>query len=169
MHSDTKNVFDVFFSFAQLTAIIGGAAWAYLRFWREGQHAQRIEFNLSCEFFEPQDGSRIASFSLHAHNRGNVERRFVRISLRILGLKTTDALSCRADDRLLFPHHLVSAEVIPKKFGYYFVRPGVDQRFSFTTIIPDDVRYVLARAAFKYENSDDLHTTERVFDAQRKA
>jgi hypothetical protein len=151
MTSDTKNVFDVFFSFAQLLAIIVGAVWAYLRFWREGQHAQRIEFDITCDFSQPQNGSRIAAFSLHAHNRGNVEQRFSRISLRVLGLTSSDPLTLREDFRLSFPHSVTKAEVIPEKVGYYFVRPGVNQRFAFTTTIPEEISFVLARAAFKYQ------------------
>ncbi len=168
MSSDTKNLFDVFFSFAQLIALVAAGLWAYCRFWRESQHAQRIELNISCEFFEPKNGVRIASFSLHAINRGHVEQRFVSISLRILGLKATDPLALGPDRRLSFPHDLTNTEVIPDKSGYYFVRPGVAQRFSYTTTVPENARYILAHAAFRYEGGD-LHTTERVFDVHRNA
>ena len=169
MSDSTKNLFDVFFGFVQLFVVVTGAAWAYLRFFREGQHAPRIDFDVTCEFFGPQNDSRVAAFTIYAHNKGNIEQKFVRISLRLLGIRLNDTLDLREDLRLNFPHSLAKAEVIPEKFGYYFVRPGVNQQISFTTIIPADIRFVLARAAFKYEDSNDLHTTEKVFDIEQIA
>ncbi|MCP9496641.1 MAG: hypothetical protein MSG64_19565 [Pyrinomonadaceae bacterium MAG19_C2-C3] len=63
----------------------------------------------------------------------------------------------------------MEAELVPKKFGYFFVRPNVEQQFTFSTVIPDNISFILARAAFKYENSKDLHTAEGAFDARTTA
>jgi hypothetical protein len=163
MEDTTRNALDVFFSFAQLVGLLVGAGWVYLRFWREGQHEQRIQFDIECRFSDPQSGARIASFSIIASNKGNVEQRFVRISLRLLGLRESDPLQRRTDERLQFSQEILEAELVPAKFGYYFVRPGVEQRISFTTAIPEEIRFINSRAAFKYNNGD-LHTAEKVFD-----
>jgi hypothetical protein len=153
----------------QLLVVVTGAVWTYVRFFREGQHAPRIDFDIACKFFGPQNGFRVAAFTIYAHNKGNLEHKFSRISLRLLGICSDDTLTLREDLRLSFPHSLAKAEVIPEKFGYFFVRPTVNQQISFTTTIPADMRFVLARAAFKYEDSEDLHTTEKVFDVQQVA
>lgn len=164
MSDGTKNLLEALFAGTQLIAIAVGAVWAYLRFYREGQHSPRMEFELNCEFSAAQQGVRVAAFSIYAHNKGNVEHRFSHITLRALGLTSEDAPTLRADHRLDYPHLITKAEVIPSKFGYYFVRPGVNQRLSFTTTIPASMRFVLVRAAFQYQGSGDLHTAERAFD-----
>ena len=64
---------------------------------------------------------------------------------------------------------MLRAELVPEAFGYFIVRPGVSQPFTFPTTIPADCRQILARAAFPYENSRDLHTIERVFDVPTTA
>lgn len=170
MGDDTKNIFDVVLSAIQLLAILVGAIWAYFRFWREGTHRPRIEFDLACIFLEsgsPHDNHKVAAFTIHARNMGHIEHKFDRISLRLRGIKSDALLAVREDKRLEFPEPLLKAELIPQKVGYYFVRPGVEQQVTFTTIIPADVRFVLARAAFRYENSNDSHSVEKVFDARQ--
>jgi hypothetical protein len=172
MEDETKNVFDVVLSAIQLVAILIGAMWAYFRFSREGTHTPRIELDLACIFLEsgnPKDNHRVAAFTIHARNKGHIEHKFDRISLRLRGIKSGALLAVREDKRLEFPEPLMKAELIPKKVGYYFVRPGVEQQVTFATTIPADVRFVLARAAFKYENSDNLHSVEKVFDTQQTA
>lgn len=172
MEDETKNGLDVALSAIQLFAILVGGMWAYFRFSREGTHTPRIELDLACTFLEsanPKDSHRVAAFTIHARNKGYIEHKFESISLRLRGIKSDALLAVREDKRLEFPEPLMKAELIPKEAGYYFVRPGVEQQVTFTTIIPADVRFVLARAEFKYENSDDRHSVEKVFDARRTA
>lgn len=164
MTDETKNTWDVITAVLQTVGVGIGALWAYLRFWREGIHRPRIEFDIQCTFLGVQNNARVISFAAMAKNKGNVEHRFSRVSLRVRGIKATGTLGRRPDERLDFPDPLLKAELVPEEFGYYFVRPGVEQPFTFTTTIPSDTRFILARAAFKYENSEDLHTSERVFE-----
>ena len=165
MDNTTKNLWDVSLSVVQIVGIPIGALWAYFRFWREGIHRPRIEFDIRCSFLGSLGGTRVASFEVLANNKGNVEHRFSRVSLRVRGIKGSDGLQRREDGRLDFPDALLKAELVPEEFGYYFVRPGIAQPFTFTTTIPSETRFLLARAAFKYQGKEDLHTSERVFEA----
>jgi len=169
MSNETKTSLELFFSAVQLIVILIGAVLAYFRFWREGTHKPRIEFDLVCTFFGPQNNHRIASFIIHAHNKGNIEHKFIRITLRLRGIKFESPLNRRPDNRLEFPESLLKVELIPKEFEYFFIRPNVEQQITFATTIPDDIHFLLARAAFKYEDSDDLHTAEKIFDVQQTA
>ena len=169
MDDATKNLFEVVISIAQTVGIAIGALWAYFRFWREGIHRPRIEFDIQCAFLGTQGNASVVSFTVLANNKGNVEHRCSRVSLRVRGITTDQTLARRPDARLDFPKSLLKAELVPEGFGYYFVRPGIAQPFTFTTTIPADARFLLARAAFKYENSEDLHTSERVFEVPRAA
>ncbi len=164
MQDATKNLCEVVISGLQTAGVAIGALWAYFRFWREGIHRPRLEFDIQCQFLGVQAGTRVVSFVIVANNKGNIEHKFSRVSLRVRGITRSQNLSRRKDERLNFPESLFKAELIPEEFIYYFVRPGIAQPFTFTTTVPEDIRFILARAAFKYENSNDLHTSERVFE-----
>lgn len=168
MDPQTEALWNVVVSVAQTVGVAAGAAWAYIRFWREGVHRPRIEFDILCTFLGMQSGVRVASFAVLANNKGNVEHKFSRVSLKARGILAAQELKRRQDGRLDFPESLLKAELIPEEFGYFFVRPGIAQPFTSTTIIPDDTRFILARAAFRYENSEDLHTTERAFEVPQR-
>ena len=166
MSDPTKNLLDIYFSAAQLVVLIVGAAVAYFRLWREAPMKARIEFDLDCHFLGVQDNQRIVMFTFHAQNKGHVRHTFERISFKVRGIKSGVQLSLREDKRLHFPESLLEAEAIPKEYGYYYVQPGVNQQITFTSMIPEDIRFVRVWAAFRYKNSKDQHTSEKTFDAE---
>ena len=156
---------------AQFIVVLFGATWAYLRFWREGVHKPRIQFDIDCSFYGPPDGQMVAAFRVLAYNKGHVEYRFDSIKLRALGLKKDEPLTDRkgSEPMLLFPHTLFKkVQLVPEKFGYFFVRPGVNQAFTYTTHIPGDIRFLVARATFRYKGTDDTHTAERTFEVSQR-
>jgi len=67
--------------------------------------------------------------------------------------------------RVEFPERVVDdADVMYKqKYGSIFVEPGVTQRLTFVAKIPVGIRFVVARAQFKYD-VNSTHSAERVFD-----
>ena len=165
----TKRVWDVVLSVLQLVAVVVGALWAYFRFRREGPNHPRIEFAVDCKFFGPVHGDSIAAFEIHANNKGHVEHKFTEIRLKVLGIREGEKLAdwVGHEPRLSFPVELIrGVNLVPEKFGYFFVRPGVKQTFTFTTKVPADFRFLVARATFRYEATADLHTAERVFDVR---
>ena len=164
MNGDLKNLFDVVLGSLQFVLALVAAIWAYFRFSREGIHYPRIEFGLTLRVLGTDGEKRAVEFVVSAANRGNIEHKFEQISLRVLGIECNTELKLREDGRLEFPQAIQKAELIPAKLGYYFVRPGVTQTFTFVTTIPQKCVYILARAAFKYEASKDLHTTESAFN-----
>lgn len=166
MDDPTKHLFDVAVSVLSAFGILAGSVWAYYRFWREGEHQAKIEFDVKCAFFGPHGASRIIELEINAANKGKVEHKFSRISLRVRGISDQENLSNRQDGRLNFPEVILKAELVTEEMEYYFVRPGISQPFRFVTAIPSDTKFILVRAAFKYDESDDMHTTERVFDAR---
>ena len=72
--------------------------------------------------------------------------------------------------RLLFPHKLIDADktdLVPKKWNFIFVEPGVKQQIDFATPIDADYAYIVAHAEFYYDKYTP-HTIERVFAIQNK-
>jgi len=51
---------------------------------------------------------------------------------------------------------------------YIFVRPGVRQRLSYVTSIPEEVAFIVARVTFMYRPTDEIHDAERTFEVRRE-
>ncbi len=57
--------------------------------------------------------------------------------------------------------------IVPTKFGYFFVRPGVNQAFSYVTHLPIDIQFIIVRATFIYQSTNEIHTAENVFEVKQ--
>lgn len=142
-----------------------GALFAYYKFFREGPHQQRIECDIDFRDLGVFDRHRVIEVSIVASNRGHVEQKFDDIRLTLRGIEEGARLGELAGHlpRLCFPEKIGPIAVIPKKFGYFFVRPGVCQRFPVVVRIPEAWTYVQARSSFKYLGLEDVHIAERSF------
>ena len=164
--------FDVALHAVEIAIAIVGGIWVYKRFRHEGAAKPRIEFDVRCRFLGPIQDAYVAAFEVHAKNCGLVEHRFQEIRLKVLAIRSDATLQMWQghEPRLLFPEQLVrGVNLVPRELGYYFVRPGVDQSFSYVIPIPKDLRFLVARATFLYEATGDLHTAERVFEVRPDA
>lgn len=147
-----------------LLAIVG-ALFAYYKFFREGSHRQRIEFDLDLKDLGIIEGFRVIEVGVLASNKGHIEQKFDSIKLKIRGIEFNQELFDIEghEPRLAFPEKIDPVSVISKKYKYYFVRPGVTQRFPVVVKIPKNWRLVQARSTFKYFSLDEIHTAERSF------
>lgn len=132
----------------------------------ERRYWPHIEFDIECNFFGPNEGKYAAEFILTANNRGITKHQFNSIQLRVLGIKQETPLSFFSEKgyahRLEFPEKILKDEVIPKRWNYIFVEPGVKQRISYITVVSEEIKYILARAEFSYERYKP-HSTEKMF------
>lgn len=128
-------------------------------------HTPHIEFNIHCIFFGPQNGMYIAEFILNAHNRGCTTQRLPRIMLRALGIRSGEKLSFWEgyEPRLKFPEKIFETDIVPKDWDSILVEPGVNHTINFTTVIPQEYRFIVARAEFHYEKYLP-QSTEKVFE-----
>ncbi len=169
MEEQTKNLLDVVFNGIQVLIILFSALWAYFRFRKEDPLYPRIELDINCKFFGPQRNSYLASFTVSANNKGNVEHKFSEIRLRVRGIKFNEPLTEFEEYSPMtkFPEKIMDGiNIVPSKFGYFFVRPGVNQAFNYVTQVSKDIRFIIVRATFKYKASNELHTAERVFEVK---
>lgn len=149
-----------------ITVVVSGL-WVYFHFIREDPLCPRIEFNLDCSFFGPQDNAYVAAFSIYAHNKGRVEHKFRNIKIKAHGIKMGESVTFWEGHapKLYFPTKVFhEANLVHNNYKYFFVRPGINQTFSFVTRIPIEFRFILVRATFEYENAEGLQTAERVFE-----
>jgi hypothetical protein len=154
MDDQIKTLLTTIISLVQLIVVIVGAIWAYFRFRRENPLHPRIEFDLDCKFFTPQDNSYLTAITVSASNKGNVEHKFSEIRLRILGIKNNQPLEefAKYPPMVEFPVEIMKGvNIVPPKYEYFFVRPNVNQTFNYATQIPSDTRFIIIRATFKYQ------------------
>jgi len=155
----------IIFEFIKIALALIAAFFAYFRFFREGKHKQRIQFDIDCYNLGIVGKERIIEIGCIAENKGNVEQRFDDIRVVVRGLdKACDLNEMEGHaPRLSFPKELSKASLISPKWKYYFVRPHVTQRFPLVIKLPQSISHILIRSTFRYNNTDDVHLAERAF------
>lgn len=156
---------DIFFESLKVLLAIGAAIFTYFRFFREGTHKQRIEFDIDCSDLGEVGNERIIEIGCIAENKGNVEQRFDDIRVTLRGIQEGESLSeiKGHEPRLSFPTEIVEASLIPDRWEYFFVRPKVKQRFPLVIRVPGKCNYVHVRSTFRYKGTNDIHSAERAF------
>ena len=147
---------------------IAGAVFAYYKFFREGSHHQRIEFDIEFVNLGTSGESRVIEVAVTASNKGNVEQKFDAIRLTIRGIVEGQGLNEIEgyEPRLAFPEKIGPVSMIPDKYNYFFVRPGVNQRFPIVVKIPGNWCLIHARSTFKYLGLEEVHSAERAYEVR---
>lgn len=170
LEADDHGIGPLLLNGLQSLAILVGALWAYFRFRSESPLHPRIEFDIDCKFLGPQNGDYLAGLTIFANNKGSVEHKFEEIRIRIRGIKKGAPLTEFAEypSMVNFPEKIIvpGINIVPDKYEYFFVRPGVHQRFNYAVLVDADVRFIIVRAGFKYQDSKEVHTSERVFEVK---
>lgn len=155
-----ENIIDI----VTLFVAAGGALFGYFKFFREGTHHQRIEFDLELQDLGVVGEERVVEVSCFAVNKGNVEQRFEKIIVKLRGIEGEPISMLQGHEpRLSFPLEIAKASLISENWNYYFVRPKVKQNFPLVVTVPVTCTILWARATFRYHGSGDLHSAERAF------
>lgn len=143
----------------------------YWKFFYEGAHKQRIEFDIDLVDMGETNESRIVEIGVVAENKGFVEQRFDKIFVKVRGIEqgTKSSLIKGYEPRVAFDKFHSKTNLVTKKIKYFFVRPSVKQRFPLVLSVPTDWTHIHVRTTFKYQNTNNLHTTERAFFLSTKA
>lgn len=124
-----------------------------------------IEFGINCQVHGQMGEDYLVEFILTAYNRGLVRWQIETLVLRVRGIEKDDPLVFwpGREPRLQFPVKLIDgACVIPPKYSFFFVEPGVRQIVTYVTKIPSRVDCIVAHLTFSYDPATP-HTAERVF------
>lgn len=156
---------EITFEIIKISLAVGAALFTYYKYFSEGAHKQRIEFEIDFADLGKKGNERIIEIGVIAENKGNVEQRFRDIKLRVRGIDESSELSEIEgyEPRLAFPIDLGKSSLVTEKFNYYFVRPKVRQRFPMVRRVPASWTHFHVRATFKYKGTNDIHTAERAF------
>lgn len=159
------NTDEIIIEIVKIAIATGAAAFTYFRFFREGEHRQRIQFDIDLRNLGLVDCERVIEIGCTAANVGNVEQQFdeIRVTVRAL---SSDSMLCEVEGhepRLSFPVRCATASLIPKKYEYFFVRPKVEQRFPLVIRVSSAYTHLHVRSTFKYKDTNEVHSAERAF------
>lgn len=130
----------------------------------------RTDVTIDCHFYGPEGDHLIAELLLTVNNKGSTQRKFASIEFRMRVLREGAELRKwreRRSERLYFPEKILDEDIVPEGEHYYFVEPGVEQVFTFVTMVPKSIRYVLAHASLTSVPLPHENREENVFTAER--
>ena len=87
---DFENVIqpiDVTINILQLIVVLSAAIWGYFKFFREGKHRERIEFDIDLIDLGLINDYRVVEIGCCTENKGYVEQIFNQISLKVRGIR----------------------------------------------------------------------------------
>ncbi len=137
------------------------------------QFKPRLQFDLDCHFVALRNSEQLlAEIQFIFENKGFVEHRLWNLNASVHAIKSEQNLTARRithetefDERLL-----PAVQLVPKQYGYYFVRPGVRQIITHTIAIPASVSAIRITASFDYGKDKQFpHTARRVFQVPGSA
>ncbi len=146
---------------------IGGfvaAAWWFLY---TTQFKPRIQFDVGCEVRGLGSGLYLLEVLFMFENKGFVEHRLYDLSLSVHGIgggrdgRTSAEPGARILSKRLFP----KTTIVPREYGWYFVRPGVRQLITHQLVLQEPGPLIEITAGFTYHRRSAWpHTARRVFE-----
>ena len=144
--------------------ILGGLIW----FLGSRKYRRRIQFDLDCHVYELDNESdkMVAEVELIFENKGFIDHhiRDLTVSIHSLSPQAPFEVNDKTGE-LDFPDVLLKrTPIVPPKYEFYFIRPGVRQ--VITHIVPIIGRSSMIRitAGFNYDRHGNYpHTVRRVF------
>lgn len=157
----------IFSSLASIIAICAAAWW----FLVTTKFKPRIQFDLDCNFFrlEQNDKDLIAELQFIFENKGFVEHRLYNLNISVHTLESENELSSKEKTKeLIFSKRILPQVcIVPKKYKYFFIRPGSRQVITHSISIPKNLSVIRVTAGFDYERSGDYpHTARKIFKVQ---
>ncbi len=150
---------------------IGAAAWW---FFRTTKSKPRIQFDIDCKFLSltKNDNDLIAELQFIFENKGFIEHRLYNLTVSIHAVESEKHLKEKAGTRefLFLKTLLPNVSIVPKKYGFYFVRPGVRQIITHIIRVPKAESIIRVTAGFDYNRSGKYpHTSRRVFEVHQSS
>lgn len=162
---DARANLEILVGVAEVGAAVAAAWW----FLYTTQFRPRLQFDLDCHFVYSGTtaGEVLTELQFIFENKGFVEHRLYDLTVSVHGVQRGERLAtAEASQEVDFPIRLFPRKsIVPRKYGYYFVRPGVRQIISHTIKIPNTVSIIRVTASFLYHRDSAYpHTARRIFE-----
>ncbi|GET22712.1 hypothetical protein [Prolixibacter denitrificans] len=134
------------------TGIIVGGIWTYRRFYRQREHQALIDFSVDIVFHEKLGEWWIVELNAYVENKGKVQHKMNDFKFKVESLSNHDVveLNYNYGGQVNFPTTLSEGSFLPKKAEYFFIEPGLKNKYSFITRIPASQKILLMHSWFNY-------------------
>jgi hypothetical protein len=150
-----------------ILAILAAAWW----FLTTTKFKPRIQFDLGCNFLELINNKDflVAELQFIFENKGFIEHRLYNLNVSVHTLESEKNIQNKVETKeLIFKKQLLPmVSIVPKVYGFYFVRPGVKQIITHIINVPRSLSIIRVTASFDYDNSGRWpHTARNVFEVK---
>ncbi len=171
--NDWKTVAEIASNSATVAAVVVGGLWVLWKFGLQREAHAKIEFDLELKVLGFQAGSAIVEVIAKVTNRGLVRHWLSDFRFDLLYLPKNDPVTLgdkRINEQVLFQPVFKKRYWIPPDWMSTFIDPGVCQRYSYLAAAPENARFLLVFAQFKYPDAEsEFHTAQRVFTVEGAA
>lgn len=158
----TETVFKIIESFATTIAIIVGGIWAYFRFRRQRENHALIDFSVDIVFHSKHKDWWIVEIIAYIENKGKVQHKIDLFEFELASLSSSDNIEITEEfgGQVHFPNIITRRSFLPKKYRYFFVEPGLKNKYSFISRIPADTEVLILHSWFNYLDGKHSHSAE---------
>ena len=162
---DWSQTFEAIGKLVSGAAAVGGGWWAFVKWRKRDELFPRVEFEVTARFIGIQDGKMVTEIVATLENKGVVPLKIKHFSFKLRGLAAGDSLTKGGEKirgQLDFQRLLDEGLLVPEKWEYTFVYPGVKTEYNFVTAIPETTTFVRVQADFEYLRNGESHHAARI-------
>ena len=158
----TELVFKIIESAATSVALLVAAVWAWFKFVRQRENHPLIDFSADIKFHEKLGNWWIVELVAFIENKGKVQHRIKDFDFDLASLSASDRVTTSEDfgGQVYFPHLIAKGSFRPKKYGEFFIEPGLKNKYSYITRVPADAELVILHSWFEYLDGKHSHSAE---------
>jgi len=159
----TEIVFKIIESIATALAIIVGGIWALFRFRRQRENYALIDFTVDIKFHKNKGEWWIVELLAFIENKGKVRQEIELFDFELASINDSDKvdISKNFGGQVLFPNIICKGSFLPKQSKYFFIEPGLKNKYSFISRVPIDSEIVLLHSWFNYLDGIHSHAAEK--------
>ena len=165
--SEWKELSDIVSNVVTAIGVLVGGGWALWKFGIQREAHAKIEFDLDLKVLGRQDKQFLVEIAAIVHNKGLVRHWLQDFRFDLLYLPKSAEIQCgdaRINEQVLFQPLFKKRYWIPPDWISSFIDPGVRQRYTYISSVPDDASYILVFAIFKYPDEEsEFHTAQKVW------
>ncbi|MHC1777561.1 MAG: hypothetical protein AB9834_19340 [Lentimicrobium sp.] len=149
-------------SVVTIAAIIVGGYWTYRRFIRQREDFALIDFSVDIEFHAKIKDWWIVEIIAYIENKGKVQHKIELFDFKLESINSTDNIDDDEEHRnqVLFPNIIAENSFKSKDAGYFFIEPGLKNKYSHVAKVPANAEVLLLHSWFDYLDGKHSHIAE---------
>lgn len=155
-------VFNIIESVATSLALLIGGFWAYFRFVRQRENTALIDFNVEINFVSKKGDWWIVELIAFVENKGKVQHRIKEFDFELASLNVGDRVETAAQygNQVHFPNEVAKGSFLPNKCMYFFIEPGLKNKYTYVARIPESAEAIMLHSSFNYLDGKHFHMAE---------